>query len=114
MNATRRGARAVCQTDTSDKNPAFQKVQDGTTVPGIGPQKVVLWTGDNINDFPNESQAGRTDESGLADFGSRFVVLPNPMYGSWQDRFYLQCGVHVAVTQPSRAAAALLHLASFA
>lgn len=74
----------LCQTDVSDKNPRFQKVQDGTAVQGIGPQKVLVWTGDNINDFPNESQASRTDESKLAEFGARFVVLPNPMYGSWQ------------------------------
>ncbi len=74
----------LCQTDTSDKNPRFQKVQAGTAVPGIGPQKVLVWTGDNINDFPNESQASRTDESKLADFGGRFVVMSNPMYGSWQ------------------------------
>lgn len=73
----------LCQTDSSDKNPRFQKVQDGTAVAGIGPQQVVQWTGDNINDFPNESQASRTDESLLADFGSKYVVLPNPMYGSW-------------------------------
>jgi predicted secreted acid phosphatase len=40
--------------------------------------------GDNILDFPGLNQAVRLgDESAFADFGSRFVVVPNPMYGSW-------------------------------
>lgn len=74
----------LCQTDVSDKNPRFQKVKDGTAAPGIGPLQVVMWVGDNILDFPDMSQDARNDESKLADFGSRFIVLPNPMYGSWQ------------------------------
>jgi 5'-nucleotidase (lipoprotein e(P4) family) len=66
-----------CQTDTSDKNPRFTAVQQTIDV--------VLWVGDNINDFPNQSQAVRTGgDAAFADWGSRFVVMPNPMYGSWQ------------------------------
>jgi 5'-nucleotidase (lipoprotein e(P4) family) len=65
----------LCQTASSDKNPRFQQVQ--ATV------DVRLWVGDNINDFPNLSQDARTDLTKLADFGSLFVVLANPMYGSW-------------------------------
>lgn len=65
----------LCQTDTSDKNPRFASIEST--------HRVLVWTGDNINDFPNQSQASRTDDAKLAEFGSRFVVLPNPMYGSW-------------------------------
>jgi len=41
--------------------------------------------GDNILDFPALSQAIRPKgESAFTDFGTRFFMLPNPMYGSWQ------------------------------
>jgi len=73
----------LCQTDVADKNPRFQKVQAGTAAPGVGPLDVRLWVGDNITDFPNLTQDARTDETKLADFGSRYIVLANPMYGSW-------------------------------
>jgi 5'-nucleotidase (lipoprotein e(P4) family) len=67
----------ACQTDptVSDKNPRFAKVQETL--------KVMMWIGDNIADFPGLNQAARTDESKLADFGSRLIALPNPMYGSF-------------------------------
>jgi 5'-nucleotidase (lipoprotein e(P4) family) len=73
----------LCQTDVSDKNPRFTAVANGTAAPAIGPLNVILWVGDNILDFPALDQDARNDQSRLADFGSRFVVLPNPMYGSW-------------------------------
>ena len=68
----------------SDKNPRFQRVQSGTAAPGIPALKVVAWVGDNILDFPGMSQAMRGDPKAFADFGRRFFILPNPMYGSWQ------------------------------
>jgi len=40
--------------------------------------------GDNIGDFPGLSQSSRDDPGALDDFGDRFFVLPNPMYGSWE------------------------------
>ncbi len=67
----------------SDKNPRFRRVQSGTAVPGIPALTVVAWFGDNILDFPELSQASRTNEAALAEFGRRFFILPNPMYGSW-------------------------------
>lgn len=75
----------LCQMDpaVSDKNPRFKAVQDGTAVPGVPALKVVLWVGDNILDFPALDQDARNDQSRLADFGSRMVIIPNPMYGSW-------------------------------
>ena len=68
----------------SDKNPRFQRVEHGTAAPGTPALTVVEWLGDNILDFPNLSQAARHDPAALADFGRRYFILPNPMYGSWQ------------------------------
>ena len=67
-----------------DKNPRFQKVQNGTAAAGVPPLTVVAWVGDNILDFPGMSQAARNDPRALVDFGRKFFILPNPMYGSWQ------------------------------
>ena len=66
----------------TDKNPRFQRVQSGT---GGTPLRVVAWVGDNIQDFPGlTQQVMRDDPAKINDFGSRFFVLPNPMYGSWE------------------------------
>jgi len=52
---------------------------------------IALLMGDNLNDF-NDDFAGKsiTDRSAQVDreqaeFGSSFIVLPNPMYGDWED-----------------------------
>jgi len=45
----------------------------------------VMWVGDNIQDFPRLRQDIRSSsDSAFAEFGDRFIVLPNPMYGSWE------------------------------
>jgi 5'-nucleotidase (lipoprotein e(P4) family) len=75
----------LCQpAGQSDKNPRFERVQNGTASPDLPALTVVAWFGDNILDFPHLSQASRNDPAALADFGRRFFILPNPMYGSWQ------------------------------
>ena len=75
----------LCQPQgESNKNPRFQRVQNGTAESGVPALKVVAWIGDNIQDFPNLTQAARNDPAVLAEFGRRYFVLPNPMYGSWQ------------------------------
>lgn len=66
----------------SDKNPRFAAVEGGTGT-GLPPLKVLMWVGDNIQDFPQLSQAVR-EQPVPADFGRRYVILPNPMYGSWE------------------------------
>lgn len=74
----------LCQTPgPSDKNPRFQKVQNGTAAAGVPPLTVVAWVGDNILDFPGMSQSSRNDPRALDAFGTKFFILPNPMYGSW-------------------------------
>ncbi|MGE0812395.1 MAG: 5'-nucleotidase, lipoprotein e(P4) family [Vicinamibacterales bacterium] len=69
----------------SDKNPRFEQVRTGRA-PGIGgPVEVVAFLGDNIQDFPGLAQSVKdAGDPGFAEFGRRFFVLPNPMYGSWQ------------------------------
>jgi 5'-nucleotidase (lipoprotein e(P4) family) len=68
-----------------DKNPRMEAVARGTTPAGLPPLEIVAVVGDNIQDFPERTQAirERGDEA-FADFGARFFVLPNPMYGSWE------------------------------
>jgi 5'-nucleotidase (lipoprotein e(P4) family) len=86
-NLTRIGVRAdvvLCQTGPSDKNPRFALVQQGGAAPGIPPLTVVEWIGDNIQDFPGLTQSVRDTPDGYAEFGHRYYLLPNPMYGSWQ------------------------------
>ena len=77
----------LCKPDAgpSDKNPRFEAVARGTTPAGLPPLDVVVFLGDNVQDFPGQSQAIRQqgDEAFLP-FGARFFVLPNPMYGSWE------------------------------
>ena len=42
--------------------------------------------GKTIEDFPGGSQQLRdADPEDPVDFGVRFFVLPNPMYGSWEE-----------------------------
>jgi 5'-nucleotidase (lipoprotein e(P4) family) len=70
----------------SDKNPRFEQVQTGRA-PGIAtPVEIVAFVGDNIQDFPGLSQSSVKNggDAALAPFGTRYFVLPNPMYGSWQ------------------------------
>lgn len=77
----------LCKPDgtPSDKNPRFKAVAAGQFPGGTGPLEVIAVLGDNILDFPSLSQASRQQgESAFAEFGVKYFVLPNPMYGSWQ------------------------------
>jgi 5'-nucleotidase (lipoprotein e(P4) family) len=67
-----------------NKNPRFERVQNGTAAQGLPALTVVEWLGDNIQDFPRLTQAARTDSTALGQFGKRYFMLPNPMYGSWE------------------------------
>jgi 5'-nucleotidase (lipoprotein e(P4) family) len=67
----------------SDKGPRFQAVQNGTGT-GLPALKVLMWVGDNIQDFPGMGQDALSRAPGSFErFGESWVVLPNPMYGSW-------------------------------
>ena len=56
--------------------------------------EIILLIGDNVNDFADvfdkklvPDRAAEVD-SLKDEFGNRFIVLPNPMYGSWESAVY--------------------------
>ena len=77
----------LCRTDRANgsKDPRFDAVRSGTAPSVLPPLDVLMWVGDNIQDFPRLTQSIRSaPDSALAGFGERYIVLPNPMYGSWE------------------------------
>jgi 5'-nucleotidase (lipoprotein e(P4) family) len=67
------------------KAPRWQQLELGTAVEGLPPLEIVMWVGDNAGDFPDLSQESRNlGDEAFADFGDRFIVVPNPVYGSWE------------------------------
>ena len=73
-------------TPTSSKESRRQSVRSR--------YRVVLLVGDNLNDF-NDDFAGKSiaDRKAQVDreqseFGTQFIVIPNPMYGDWEDAVY--------------------------
>ena len=69
----------------SDKAERFAAVANGTTSIGLPPLTVVAWLGDNVGDFPGGAQTLRSAPlADLGEFGVRYFVFPNPMYGSWE------------------------------
>ena len=77
----------------SGKALRWQAVEKGTASRSLPPLEIVMWVGDNIEDFPGGSQALAAGPEGtdpdmrrtLTRFGYDFFILPNPMYGSWED-----------------------------
>ena len=56
---------------------------------------VVLLMGDNLNDFSDVFEKSKTVASRLeaaeknkSQFGTHFIVLPNSMYGDWENAIY--------------------------
>jgi 5'-nucleotidase (lipoprotein e(P4) family) len=77
----------LCRPDAGpgDKNPRFEALAEGRTAADLPPLEIVAVVGDNIRDFPGQSQAIREQgDQAFAAFGARYFVLPNPMYGSWE------------------------------
>jgi len=69
---------------------------------------VVLLMGDDLNDFAevfeqSRTVAGRIEavERNRNQFGAHFIVLPNPMYGHWEDAIY---GNNAKLTEEEKAA----------
>lgn len=78
----------LCRPSESDgdKAPRFRAVEQGHTSAGLPPLEVILYLGDNIEDFPGADQEIRhAGSTALAPFGDRWFVFPNPVYGSWQE-----------------------------
>ncbi len=55
---------------------------------------IILLFGDNLNDFAEVFEGKNVQERGAAvdalkeEFGKRFIVLPNPIYGEWEGALY--------------------------
>jgi len=56
--------------------------------------RIVLLIGDNLNDFADDfagksiaERAAEVDRE-RAEFGKHFIVVPNPMYGDWENAVY--------------------------
>lgn len=73
----------LLKSDTSTKDPRWVQIANG--VNGLPPVKLVMFVGDNILDFPGMSQELREtpDDPHFAEFGQKYFLLPNPVYGSW-------------------------------
>lgn len=77
----------LCRPDDgpSEKNSRFEAVQAGRTAASSNRLAIVAFVGDNIHDFPSLDQSVRKDGApGFTDFGVRYFLVPNPMYGGWQ------------------------------
>lgn len=65
----------------SDKQPRFDKI--------AADYDVVVYMGDNAGDLPlgtkgkSASERSALIDDARADFGTRYIVFPNPAYGSW-------------------------------
>ncbi len=67
------------------KEERWRSIEDGTARPDLGKLEILVWVGDNIQDFPGKSQSLRDlGVEDFADFGVRYFALPNPVYGSWE------------------------------
>ncbi|HEY9257890.1 5'-nucleotidase, lipoprotein e(P4) family [Chitinophaga sp.] len=76
----------LLKTTTSGKEPRRQQV--------LQQYDIVMLFGDNLGDFAAIFDKKPADErnaaalQSAASFGSRFIVLPNPMYGDWEGALY--------------------------
>ena len=65
----------------SDKQPCFDKI--------AADYDIVVYMGDNAGDLPLGTKGKTRDErnalidAAKADFGTRYIVFPNPVYGAW-------------------------------
>src|SRR6266851_1813249 len=97
-------------TATNLKKLGFPNVNDQTLLVQTNPKnsskeprrqsvgakyRIVLLMGDDLNDFSEVFENSKTVDSRVAaadryrdQFGKRFIVLPNPMYGNWENAIY--------------------------
>lgn len=79
---------------TTDKNLRFQAIENGISPAKIRKkQTIIAYYGDNIQDFPDIQQSSflRNNKHGNAynPFGNIYFVLPNPIYGSWNNSYII-------------------------
>ena len=72
--------------NTSSKTGRRAKVSEN--------HEIILLIGDNLNDFSEifKDRSSNNGKAAVADnreqFGQKFIVLPNPMYGAWEKPMY--------------------------
>ncbi|MEW5845193.1 MAG: 5'-nucleotidase, lipoprotein e(P4) family [Bacteroidota bacterium] len=70
--------------------------------------EIVLLIGDNLNDFSeifedrSNSWGNPTVEQFKKEFGYRYIILPNPMYGDWEKNIYPHRGMQPAQLDSAR------------
>jgi len=84
----------LCRTDDREKEPRWDALKDGAASqwpqaqfgqnPVSGPVTILMWLGDNIGDFPDHDQEIRKQAEPMSEYGDRYFVFPNPVYGSWE------------------------------
>lgn len=79
----------LVQTDLKDSSKEPRRQDVGAKY------RIVLLMGDDLNDFAKVFEDSKTVESRAAaadrfrnEFGKRFIVLPNAMYGNWESAMY--------------------------
>jgi 5'-nucleotidase (lipoprotein e(P4) family) len=79
----------LVQTDPKDSSKEPRRQSVGARY------RTVLLMGDDLNDFASVFENSKTVESRAEaaernknQFGSRFIMLPNPMYGNWESAIY--------------------------
>lgn len=78
-------AHLLLKTTTSDKEARRQQI--------LAKYNVLLLCGDNLSDFSNVFYREGKDTKEQVNlmqqlFGTKFIVLPNPMYGDWEKLLY--------------------------
>ena len=79
-------AHLLLKQETSSKEKRKNAIAQG--------HNIVMLIGDNLNDFSNLFERKSSDEREKvandfsAQFGNRFIVLPNPVYGDWESSLY--------------------------
>ncbi len=70
---------------TGEKEPRWERVPDLLAELGYADVSIVMWMGDQITDFPDLDQSAWDQDGDIqGPFGTRYFVLPNPMYGEWE------------------------------
>ncbi|HNQ60328.1 MAG TPA: 5'-nucleotidase, lipoprotein e(P4) family [Bacteroidales bacterium] len=86
----------LVRTDGANKENRRQRVRQT--------HRIVLLIGDNLNDFSNlwektlPQRRNFLADSLQYEFGKRFIILPNPMYGDWENALY-QYNYHLSPSQ---------------
>jgi len=78
-------AHLVVSKGTSNKEPRRQKISET--------YNILLLCGDNLSDFSNVFYRENKNTFGQVNtnqnlFGTKYIVLPNPMYGDWEKPLY--------------------------